>query len=210
MNTKAITEFVKKYKAKEWYYYYNFDGIEVRPELKDTHDAGMTNWNKIWPIIQKIFKEYDKPRVLDVGCNMGLYDLEMEKAGAEVTGVDINTEHAIFFQKYIRENKKLPFKAEFIQRDVMEEKIPLDEVDIVTMFCVLYHFEDKQKQVFNHLPKHSCIILQGNLPRVTSKKRGKQKLAGIEGMVEFLEDLGYKTEVFDFKGYSKPLVIGRK
>jgi len=46
------------------------------------------------------------PHVLNIGCNMGLYDHEMTKMGAKVTAIDFKMEQMEFYKKYVVENKK--------------------------------------------------------------------------------------------------------
>ncbi len=211
MKDSEIIKFVEKHGPKEWYYHYDFGCIQVRPELKKVKDNSMRNWKKIRPIIKEKLKKFKNPRVLDIGCNMGLYAYEMEKMGASVMGVDLKTAHAKFFQKYVNENlKDSLFDSKFIKLNVMKKKIPLEEVDIITMFCVIYHLSPKEDFVVENLPKHEYLVLQGNTPRVTSKKRGKQQLAGVNGMNDFLTRHGYRTEIHELKGYTKPIVIGKK
>ena len=52
MNIKEIKEGVKN---KHWYYYYDFDGIEVNVKKKKDKTLGMYNWNKLKPIMEKLF-----------------------------------------------------------------------------------------------------------------------------------------------------------
>tara|TARA_Y100000034_G_scaffold92333_1_gene111567 strand:- start:14970 stop:15602 length:633 start_codon:yes stop_codon:yes gene_type:complete len=208
MKKNEIKKFINKYNRKDWYYYYNFDGCPVRAELEKAKDCGYNNWKKISPVIYKLFKNIDSPSVLDIGCNMGLYIFEMFKRGIDATGVDIKIDHALFFQKFIKENKGLDFNSNFIQCDVTKKPIPIDSVDVITMFCVIYHLSPYHDDVIKNLPKHRYLVLQGNLPRVTSKKRNKQKLAGIDGMSELLKKHGYSIKVHKFGKYTKPLVVG--
>ena len=210
MKKSEIKKFISKYPRKDWYYYYDFDGISVRPELRKEKDCGYNNWKKISPIVSGLFEGISNPSILDIGCNMGLYAFEMFKRGVSVTGVDINIEHALFFKKYIKENHGVDFDANFIKCDVTKNIIECDPIDVVSMFCVIYHLSPYHDYVIENLPKHKYIVLQGNLPRVTSKKRGKQRLAGIDGMSDLLKRHGYSIDVYRFNKYTKPLVIGAK
>ena len=61
MNIDEIRESVKN---KNWYYYYNFDGIEVRPQKKNNKALGMYNWDRLKPIVKNTFSMVDNPMSL--------------------------------------------------------------------------------------------------------------------------------------------------
>ena len=131
----------------------------------------MNNWHKISKVIYSILDNFSHAIILDIGCNMGLYAFEMEKyKSTSLTGIDLEIKKALFFQKYIRENKEFSFKAKFYERDITKEKAPIKNCDIITMFCTLYHLSPNEDVVKN-LPDHDYIILQGNKKRLNSKKR---------------------------------------
>jgi len=212
MNKEKIKKFVSKYAPKKWYYYYNFDGIKVRPDLKKRADCGLNNWKKISPIIYNLLNQYKNPKVLDIGCNMGLYCFEMQKHGANTIGIDKDIKQALFFQKYINENKNIAFKCKLIKKDVTKEVFSVNRVDIITMFCVIYHLYPFHDFVLENLPAHSCIVVQGNKRRLVSKKRKKYKgrhLANIQGIVSLLNKHDYKCKVY-LKNYIKPIIVGMK
>lgn len=191
--------------SKKWYYYYNFDEIEVKKKLKNKKDLGINNWKKIRPIIKSIFKGIEFPYVFDIGCNMGVLDFEMCKLGAKVYAVDKNIAQAKFLEKFLLENKHQKFDVFFDEMDVTQS-MPSQKFDIITMFSVIYHFGDKIDFVFDRLPKHSIIIIQGNTKRI--KKRG-QHMAGIEGISRFLKIKKYSVCRY-LEKYSKPIVVGKK
>jgi hypothetical protein len=76
----------------------------------------------------------------------------------------------------------------------------------------MYHFIISPDIIFDKFvdifPNHQHIVIQGNTPRV--KKRG-QKIAGIDGMVDFLQKRNYSIyKIFEWNGYQKPVVIGHR
>lgn len=211
MTESEIKRFISK--RDKWYYYYDFGVCKVSCKNRKTIDNGMNNWKKISPIIRGVMSEFDKPYFLDIGCNMGLYAYEISKLGGITTGVDIKVSQANFFQRFIRENKNDEFNAEFFKYDVTKNK-PKDlitECDIVSFFCVIYHLAPNHDFVLENLPSHKYIVMQGNTPRLSSKKRRRegQHLAGVDGMINLLQTHGYKTEVY-LKKYTKPVVIGKR
>ena len=73
---------------------------------------------------------------------------------------------------------------------------------------MIYHLSPNHSFVLDNLPEHKFIIFQCNLPRLKSKKRGRQKLAGVKGIESILKQRKYAVEVFRFNGYAKPIVVG--
>ena len=212
MNIKEIKKRVKSF-GNKWYYYYNFGGIEVREKFRKDKTSGMYNWNKkIKPIVSELSNGFKSPCLFDIGCNMGMYAHMMTKMGIKVYAMDRNIKMAEFYSQYVVENLHEDWKVDLIQSDISESNISLLDVNIVTMFCVLYHISPNEDLVLDNLnnicPNHTYIVLQGNNPRL--KRKPPQKIAGIKGMVELLENHNYETVVFNWKGYPKPVVVGKR
>ena len=211
MNIKEIKEGIRD---KHWYYYYNFDGIEVNAKKKKDKTLGVYNWQKLQPIMEDIFAKVENPHVLNIGCNMGMYDHEMTKMGAKVTAIDFKTEQIEFYKKYIVENKKEEWKVDIRNVDITKERLKDDSINIILMFCVLYHLSPYQNKVIQNLisdiPNHKFLVLQGNLPRVIKKH---QPEAGVAGMKNILEQNSYRVSdsyIYEWDGYQKPIVIGER
>ena len=211
MNIKEIKEGIKN---KHWYYYYNFDGAEVNAKKKKDKTLGIYNWNKLKPIMKEMFSVVNNPHVLNIGCNMGLYDHEMTKMGAKVTAIDFKTENIEFYKKYVIENNKEKWTVNIKNIDITKERLKDDTINIVLMFCVLYHLMPYQDEVIKNLitdiPNHRFLVLQGNLPRVAKKN---QIEAGVDGMKDILQKHSYSVAdryVYEWDGYQKPVVIGER
>ena len=216
MDYDTIKKTVESF-GDEWYYYYNFDGVEVCKKLKNDKTSGMYNWkNKVKPIIKGIINDMDtdeKPCVFNIGCNMCLYDHEMTKMGIKVYGIDKNVDIARFFKRYVKENLQEEWEVDLRKMDVTKDELHvLLDVDIITMFCVIYHLRPHIDKVMNKFsrwfPNHKYLVLQGNKPRVKKKKR-PQPEAGVDGMKAILIKYGYYIHsVYEWSGYQKPIVIG--
>ncbi len=213
MDEKEIREIVSEH-GDDWYYYYNFDGIEVKPKLKNDRTSGMYNWNKLKPIMQELFNQFKEPCVFNVGCNMALYDHEMYKMGATSVGIDRKGEikQAEFYRKYVTENLGEKWGADLIIGDMQFYNMIHYDVNIITLFCVMYHLKPNPEFIFDKFerlfPNHKYVVLQGNIPRV--KKKG-QKIAGKDGMIDFLRNKDYGIyQIKEWNGYQKPVVVGVK
>ncbi len=209
-----INEIQEGIKNKHWYYYYNFDGVEVNKKKKKDKTLGMYNWDRIRPVIKEIFAKVENPHVLNVGCNMGLYDHEMTKMGAKVTAIDINTDNIEFYRRFVVENKQEDWCVDVRKIDITKERLKDDSINIILMCCVIYHLDLYQNMVIKNLiedcPNHKFLILQGNLPRVTKKN---QTEAGVNGMRNILKNNSYSVPedyIYEWEGYQKPVVIGER
>ena len=201
---------------KKWYYYIDFGyGVKVGKEHRRDKTGGYRNWENFLVDSLPALKGL---RVLDIGCNAGIYDLEMVKIGAlEVIGIDLDTRKAEFIREWFeqKDGKKYD-RVKFISGDVGHyDFLSLGQFDLVCMFCVAYHLGEYIENIFHQLQKMtSTVALQGNLPRLISPKyrnRKYQELAGTEGMAALLEAYGFNNiDVKAPQGYAKPLIIGKK
>lgn len=201
---------------ESWYYHIDFgDGVEVRPNLKNQPDAGLNNWRDF---LRPNLPDLTGKRVLNIGCNAGLYDLEMIDCGArETVGIDWVADQAEFVRDWFTARRNRDYsKATFIQANAPDFDFKaLGQFDLVTMFCVAYHLGDAIDHIMAQLSDMTPMIaLQGNLPRLTGKKyadRQHQHLAGIDGMSDLLLKHGYdQIAIAAPPSYSKPLVVGAK
>lgn len=202
--------------AKDWYYHIDFGyGFDVRAELRHDPHSGLRNWDE--------FLEANLPalagkRVLDLGCNAGLYDLRMLEAGAlEVVGIDMDVRQAEFVREWFARRKGQDYsRVRFVAADVtIFDLTSLGSFDLVCMFCIAYHLGDGIKHVMEQVAQITeAVALQGNVPRLTSPKyrdRSHQYLAGVNGMQELLQSHGFsRIKVLAPKGHPKPLVVGSK
>jgi len=203
---------------KGWYYYINFGhGVAVRPDLKRDPHSGEKNWAEF---LSRHLPDPAGKRVLDIGCNAGLYDLRMVEAGAtEVVGIDmdVRVQQAEFVREWFAQKSGQDYsRVRFIAADVADfDLVALGHFDLVCMFCVAYHLGAGVKHVMEQVAQiTSTVALQGNTPRLTSPKyrdRSHQHLAGVAGMRALLESHGFsEIKAFAPGGHPKPLVIGTR
>lgn len=217
---QALLEDVRSVSPKglqeSWYYHIDFGyGVEVRRNLRHKANSGINNWNKF---LRPNLPDLKGKRILNIGCNAGLYDLAMIDAGAAATvGMDFSAVQGNFLREWFGSKRHKDYSnASFVGIDITQYDIrSLGGFDMATLFCVLYHLGEAAENVMAQLADITqTVALQGNLPRLTSpkyKNRKFQKLAGIEGMKEILCRHGFtEIEVHAPIKYDKPLVIGRK
>ena len=201
---------------KSWYYFIDFGyGVTIRPELKDDPHSGMKNWSGF---LSKHLPDVKGKRVLDIGCNAGLYDLKLVDAGAaEAVGIDFDTQQAEFVRQWFAGKKNQDYSnVHYIAADATRFAFSeLGHFDIALILKVAYHFGEGIEHVMGELQHNvDTIVMQGNTPRLTDPKyadRSHQHLAGVEGMQELLKRFGYtEIRVIALEGHIAPLVIGSR
>jgi SAM-dependent methyltransferase len=107
---------------------------------------------------------YGNSKVLDAGCGIGLYSLEIAKRGFKVTGID-------FEQEKINTAKELSqssgIKAKFICKNLVKIKLK-EKFDIILCSEVLEHIKNYQKVISNLtklLEKDGKIII--TVPKIS-------------------------------------------
>lgn len=171
-------------------------------------------------------------RVIDIGCNAGLYSVEASCRGAaSVIGIDKNPraiEQAKLVSSIFRRLGRPVGKIEFRHvEDFQKELHFLDEQDVLIAPCVLYHLGPMD--AFKHRVAKSRIqtmILQGNTnrfrreynqPRFNTPGSPNYEphdqtwgnvLADVPGIKRLLTDVGFRVErtVPSKSGY--PVVVG--
>jgi len=78
-------------------------------------------------------------RLLDIGCNIGMFLNEAAKAGFSVVGVELNRECA----EYARTNSGLEVYSDYLEKIVFQA----ESFDVVTMYDVLEHIPDMKSML---------------------------------------------------------------
>ena len=171
-------------------------------------------------------------RVIDIGCNAGLYSVEASCRGASfVLGVDKNpvaVEQARLVESLYRRMGRPVGTVEFRRVDNIQNELHLlDDKDVLIAPCVLYHLgpldQFKKRLIQSRI---SVAVLQGNTARLSQEYNGPKfnnprhpqyepvnqtwgnVLSGVPGMHNFLQDMGFSvSRTMDSKsGY--PVVVG--
>jgi len=229
---KFVKEGIKKF--REWYqpidfgygiiaHVQEFPDYIPKPEFMGNKLRGMSKWNFI---IKPNLPDVRGMRILDLGCNAGLYSVQLAMNGAkEVIGIDRGPDiyqksnpglcrqdvisQAEFVKKAfeIRTGKKLNIK--FIRWDIGRlDELNLGKFDLVLALCVVYHEMRKMPMILETLASMSnLIMLQTNLLH-----RGRLgKWASVETHVKVMTILGFDVRIDEGEpGYPMPLMICTK
>ena len=226
---KWIVDGIRGY--KQWYQPVDFGlaradvttppNWEPNPALND--DYGLGRWNSI---IKRNIPEVLGKRILDVGCNVGLFSIELAKLGAsEVVGIDRNLDfnHKSNFPprqdivsqaNFVRdalelvEGVKYPIIYKGINFSNYDEIKELGHFDFVLALNVIYHEYENSQSFANALSAITdTLILQTSVGH-----GGKlQKWANLPKQTEILIAAGFTSIRIDCPiGYLNPVIVASK
>jgi len=144
-------------------------------------------------------------RVLDIGCNAGIYCIECcRRRASEVVGIEIHPEHfdqALFVKSYLewKEKKKYPIKYMF--GDAWKIlKTNIGKFDIVIIGNLVYYMKEQQSEFMKLTqPIADKIIITGN----KGVEYGKPDI-----LKTAMRAAGFQIQVVDDGNYYSPLLIG--
>lgn len=234
--SKQMADYIADYKDTfpEWYMPLElgqhkipartYPSFKNRPESLLDDTLGKRKWDLI---IKDNLPNLNGKVVCDVGCNIGIFSLEMARMGAKKVvgydrGIDIvqpNNPHlgsqSVAQQAYFVRNlyeawHNLRFgNVEFYDVDLMKLDFTKLKCDLFFACCVLYHLgaermEEIIRQVSEHTPE---VFLQANNGHGGELGR----LSCLEHHVSLLKKYGYSIKTIDSPpGYAHPVVLGEK
>lgn len=145
----------------EWYHSY-----EVLPGVMSP-GRNVTNAAKIFDDRHQLPQDLRGLRALDIGALDGPYTFELERRGAEVTGLDIQSPDVTGFNIARRARKS---KARYVQGSVyhLSELLKGERFDIITYFGVWYHLKHPiiaLEQIWNALKDDGVVCFEGECLR---------------------------------------------
>ena len=156
-----------KAKIKElspWYQRIDLGGNFTTHKNKSSKDS----WNNIISLTGNISGK----RVLDLGCNAGLFSILSVIDGAkEVISVEkgkIQFKQALFVKEYFNDFYKKELPITYINNDVAFLDYPsIEKFDVVLALSILYHIGKNQNKNDNEILKLQKIVI-GKLCKITN------------------------------------------
>lgn len=217
---EQIREFIE---SSTWYQPVPLgNGICTTP-LSGVHDqqspeSGRTKWNYI---IERNLPDVQGMRVLDIGCNAGLFSIQLARAGArDVVGVDSTQkwepwlEQANFVKRVLEQRCETTYNVSFVDASMTDiPDLDLGKFDLVVAFCSIYYVDDEEIQrLLRHFYSSgtSHVLLQGNTYRrdqsATVHRRAKPKY-----LASALSAAGFPHVRVDQPAlYGRPVVTARR
>lgn len=191
------------------------NGICTTP-VSGVHDqlspeTGRAKWNYI---IERNLPDIQGMRVLDLGCNAGLFSLQLARAGArEVIGVDSTQkwkpwlEQANFVKRVLEQRCETTYNVSYV--DALMTDVPdldLGKFDLVVAFCSIYYIEAAAiHRLLSHFRNSgtSHVLLQCNTYRRDQSPEVHQR-ASPKYLARVLAEAG-----FPYIRTDKPAFYGR-
>jgi SAM-dependent methyltransferase len=220
MNEDIIRRQISKFK---WYQPIEFGhGISAVSVLgsytSESPEWGIKKWQYI---IERNLPDIQGMRVLDLGCNSGLYCVQLARMGArEVVGLDSETtwpswkQQALFVKEALEWRCRTSYNITFIDAPMTSiAKLNLGSFDLVLGLCCIYYLSSAEiNQLLSHFHATgtTTIVLQGNVNRA-DQSREVHNRAVPKFLVSALKKAGFSyVEVDAPFFYSRPVVVGRK
>ena len=179
-------------------------------------DAGYGRWGYI---LRDNLPPLAGARILDLGANNGFNAIQMMRSGArEVVAVE-RDRHAVAQGSFVRElfewadNRSYPLT--FLDESM--ERLPqlaLGTFDLVTALCSIYYLDDREiATLVRHVSTISdTLVLQCNSDRQLHRSDPRTfEKASVGYATAALRRNGFpRTRLVAPRGYSRPLLIGRR
>lgn len=168
----------------KWYQTIDFDGRLTRGK-KGKGDTEKT-WGNIKQLLPKTLKGM---RILDLGCNAGMYCVKSSLMGArEVVGIEGNPyymKQALFVKDYMEKKFDRSMNIRYIHGSVHESIRGLGKFDIIFAFSVLYHIRG------NHIDD-VCEWIVKNTDAIIARLRNEDDISKYSGIFAKLGFRGRK------------------
>ena len=127
-------------------------------------------WNLRIELAQRLLADYAAPRlsgkpptetvVVDVGCSIGTYAIELAKSGYRTYGIDFDPEAIRIARELAAE---AGVSAEFVCGDVAEWRAEFPPIDVAVCFDIFEHLHDDELGAFlaavrKQLAPNACLI----------------------------------------------------
>lgn len=169
VNPRLTQVSINKLYDEDYFLGDGFDkSIQYQKEFEDLADKlSLTDWDA--STIKKMLKtESQNPRLLDIGCGMGLFLWKAKKAGFNAEGIELSP----FAADFVR-SKGIPVR----DKSIYEEKLPENHYDAITLKEVIEHLPDP-KRAFENIysalkPGGVLFMTTGNYDCPERKLKGK-------------------------------------
>jgi SAM-dependent methyltransferase len=192
---------------------------EVSPELDDLR--GVAKWEQI---IRRHIPDVAGKRILDLGCNNGVFCLELARMGArEVVGIDRNRDirqktspqlpiqdviaQAEFVKRAFEIRDGVTYPIRYIAADIARiGELNLGRFDMILALCVVYHQLDGTPALLrelsgmtDHIVLQTTLLHGGELAHWASPYL----------QAELLTNAGFRhIEIDAPAGYAWPVIVG--
>jgi len=169
VNPRLTQEAIIRLYDKDYFLGEGFDkSVQYKNEFEELSEKiDLSDWDAS-TIKEFLQTKEQTPKLLDIGCGMGLFLWKAKKVGFDVEGIELS-----------------PFAAEFVRskgitvrdKSIYEETLPENHYDAISMKEVIEHLPDPKaalRNIYNSLkPGGVLFMTTGNYDCPERKLRGK-------------------------------------
>lgn len=175
------------FKPVEWYQSIGINGV-----VTNTSERARIRTERVMKYIPMILKSNDK--VLDIGCNAGLYSLTAAQTCKEVRGVDIREIHikqANFIKSMWEKKGKRVSNVTFKLCDILKNTNLIKNFDVIFVCKILYLLAPDIHNFMDAIKNSNvrAVLIQGHVTQ--------PKYNNIENITKLFDEYGFQTTVLE-------------
>ena len=188
--------------------------FKVTTELESIH-FGLGKWRYI---IERNLPDLQGKRVMDLGCNNGIFCIEMARMGAtDVIGVDSEKtwpnwrKQAEFVKEALEWRCRTTYPISFFDSDMDQiSSLNLGHLDVVIALCSIYYLEeDRMFSLLKYLRETTDLVLIQCNTRKEDQTPEVHRKATPQFIGHLLKKVGFPYISFDKPFlYERPIIVG--
>jgi len=192
-----------------------YGNFKVETKNLDSFRLGLGKWNYI---IERNLPNVQGKRIMDIGCNNGIFCVQLAKMGAiDIIGIDSEKgwpnwlKQAEFVKEALEWRCKTKYPINFINSDMANiPELNLGRFDIVlALNCIYYLEEENMINLLKHLKDNTDILLIQCNSRKDDQPPEVYRRATPKFIGTMLQNVGFPFIRFDKPIlYRRPVVIG--
>ncbi len=169
VNPRLTQEAITQLYDENYFVGEGFDkSVQYQSEFEElSNKTDLSNWD-VSTINELLLTKEQAPKLLDIGCGMGLFLWKAKQAGFDVEGIELST----FAADFVR-SKGIKVR----DKSIYEDKLPKNYYDAISMKEVIEHLPDPKtalQNVHDSLkPGGVLFMTTGNYSCPERKLRGK-------------------------------------
>lgn len=196
--------------------YYN----KFNEDKRLTRRHGQVEFTTTMKYINKYLKEFNNPKILDIGAGTGRYTIPLFDTGYDVTAVEL-VKHNLMYIK-----KQRPMIKSYLGNAINLEKFKDNSFDIILLFGPMYHLVSNEEKILalkeakrllkvngilliSYYMNEYCIIKHGFIDRNIKKAFQNKEIDNNYHIISSENDLYSMSRLSDINKFNKEVSLKR-